>query len=128
MAGYSWAKLWRRIDDSLFSTVHLPRLRVQYQVGRSVFVRVVGQYDIEERSALRHPESGQPILVNGVLETARDRGDFQGQALLSYEPSPGTVFFFGYSRIMDGLSGYALGPKRLLQDGFFVKLSYLFRM
>ena len=128
VAGYSWAKLWRRIDDSLFSTVHLPRLRVQYQLGRSVFVRVVGQYDMEERSALRHPESGQPILVNGVLEAVRDQGGFQGQALLSYEPSPGTVFFFGYSRIMDGLSGYALGPKRLLQDGFFVKLSYLFRM
>ncbi|MDA0313504.1 MAG: hypothetical protein O2992_15520, partial [Gemmatimonadetes bacterium] len=76
----------------------------------------------------RHPVTGQPLLVNGVLQAARDRGNFQGQALLSYEPSPGKVFFLGYSRVMDGAYGYDLGAKRLLQDGFFVKLSYLFRM
>ncbi len=126
--GYTWARLWRKTDDSVYSTVKLPRLKVQYQLGRSVFARLIGQYDLEDRSALRHPVTGQPLLVNGVLQAARDRGNFQGQALLSYEPSPGKVFFLGYSRVMDGAYGYDLGAKRLLQDGFFVKLSYLFRM
>lgn len=127
-ASYTWARLTRTSDDSEFSTVHLPRLRVQYQFGRSVFARVIGQYDMERRSALRHPVTQQPLLVRGVLQGPRDRGAFQGQALLSFEPSPGRIFFIGYSRLMDGPYGLEWDRKDLLQDGFFIKLSYLFRL
>lgn len=124
---HTWARLWRRRDDSEFSTVNLSRVRVQYQFGRAVFARVIGQYDLEQRTALQHPVTGQPLLVDGVLRGPRERGNFQTQALLSYEPSPGTVFFLGYSRLMDGPYGYDLGDKDALRDGFFVKLSYLLR-
>ena len=68
------------------------------------------------------------MLIGGALQAERERGNFTGQALLSFEPSPGTVFFFGYSRVMDGPYGLALDAKDLRQDGFFMKLSYLFRM
>ena len=125
---HTWARLWRRSDESRFSNVNLSRIRLQYQFGRSVFARFIGQYDLEERSALQHPVTGQPLVVRGVLQAARSRGDFQSQALLSYEPSPGTVVFLGYSRVMDGPYGYSLGDKGLRSDGFFVKVSYLFRM
>jgi len=125
---HTWAKLRRRQDDSEFSRVNLSRVRVQYQFGRSLFVRLLGQWDLERRSALRHPVTGQPLLIGGVLQGPRERGDLQGQALLSYQPSPGTVFFFGYSRLMDGPYGYDWGPKQVLNDGFFIKVSYLFRM
>lgn len=125
---HTWSRLWRTDDDSRFSTVNLSRVRVQYQFGKSLFARAIAQYDLEQRDALRHPENGLPIAVGGVRQDASDRGDFQGQFLVSYEPSPGTIFFMGYSRLMQGQSDYRLGSKDLLQDGFFVKLSYLFRM
>ncbi len=124
---HTWARLWRRRDDSEFSTVNLSRVRAQYQFGRAVFVRVIGQYDMEQRDALFHSVTGQPLLINGVLQGPRDRGNFQTQGLVSYEPSPGTVFFLGYSRLMDGPYGYGLGRKETLQDGVFVKVSYLLR-
>ncbi len=125
---HTWSRLWRTADDSRFSTVNLSRARVQYQFGKSVFARFIAQYDLEERDALRHPVSGLSILVDSVLQEATDRGAFQGQALVSYEPSPGTIFFVGYSRLMRGLSDYSLGSKDPIQDGFFVKVSYLFRL
>lgn len=125
---HTWSRLWRTDDDSRFSTVNISRLRVQYQFGKSLFARVIAQYDLEERDALRHPVSGLPIVVAGELQEATDRGDFQSQFRVSYEPSPGTIFFVGYSRLMQGASDYRLGSKDPVQDGFFVKLSYLFRM
>jgi hypothetical protein len=124
---HTWSRLWRE-DDSVFSTVRLTRARVQYQFGRSVFARVIGQYDLEDRSALRHPVTGQAVLIGGSLQEARDRGTFEGQALLSFEPSPGRVFFLGYSRLAQGRADYRVRDKDPLLDGFFVKVSYLFRL
>lgn len=124
----TWARMWRTSDESTFSTVNLSRVRVQYQLGRSIFARVIGQYDMEERDALRHPVTGQPVLINGVVQDETERGTFEGQALISYEPSPGTIIFAGYSRLLEGPFGYSLNNKDALQDGFFVKLSYLFRI
>jgi deoxycytidine triphosphate deaminase len=127
-AGYTWSRMERSEDGTHFSTAHLPRLRVQYQFSRSLLARVIGQYDLEKRSALRHPVTGEAVLINGVLQEERERGNFTGQALLSFEPSPGTIFFIGYSRVMDGPYGFPLDQKDLRQDGFFMKLSYLFRL
>jgi hypothetical protein len=127
-ASYTFVDLSRRDDGSHFSTAHIPRLRVQYQFDEAFQARLIGQFDIEERVALRHPVTGQAVLVNGVLQDARERGSFTGQALLQYEPSPGRIFFVGYSRVMDGAYGLRWADKDLQQDGFFVKLSYLFRL
>jgi hypothetical protein len=101
---------------------------VQYQFSKSLLTRVIGQYDLEKRKALMHPVTGQAVLVNGSLQSERERGNFTGQALISFEPSPGTIFFIGYSRVMDGPYGLPLDEKELRQDGFFMKLSYLFRI
>ncbi len=127
-AGYTWVRLERADDRSYFSTAHIPRLRLQYQFSKSLLTRVIGQYDLEQREALRHPVTGQAVLRNGVVQGARERGNFTGQALVSYEPSPGTIFFIGYSRVMNGQYGIDLREKELQQDGFFMKLSYLFRL
>ena len=125
---YTWVHLERSEDGSHFSTAHLPRLKVQYQFSRALLARVIGQYDLETREALRHPVTGEAVRINGVLQEKRERGNFTGQALVSFEPSPGTIFFVGYSRVMNGPYGIDLGEKDLTQDGFFVKLSYLFRL
>lgn len=127
-ANYTWVRLERADDGSHFSTAHIPRLRAQYQFNKSLLARVLGQYDLELRQPLRHPVTGQAVLVDGVLQDTRERGDFTGQVLVSFEPSPGTIFFVGYNRVMDGPYGLRLDRKELLQDGFFMKLSYLFRM
>ncbi len=127
-ASYTWVRLERASDGSHFSTAHIPRLRLQYQFSKALLVRGIGQYDLEVRRALRHPVTGDPVLINGVRQDQRERGNFTGQLLVSFEPSPGTIFFLGYSRVMDGPYGLQLRSKELLQDGFFMKLSYLFRM
>ena len=127
-ASYTFVRLERADDGSHFSTAHIPRLWAQYQLNKALLFRFIGQYDLELRQPLRHPVTGDRVLIGGVLQDARERGNFTGQLLASFEPSPGTIFFLGYSRVMDGPYGVRLTRKELLRDGFFMKLSYLFRM
>ena len=59
------------------------------------------------------------------------RSSFRGDVLFSYQPNPGTVAFLGYgSTLADPLDPSApqLSGMRRVQDGFFLKLSYLFHM
>lgn len=127
-ASYTYSRIERSIGSTHFSTAHIPRLRLQYQFSKALLARIVGQYDMETREALRHPVTGQAVLINGTLAEQRERGNFTGQALVSFEPSPGTIFFVGYSRVMTGPYGLPLDEKELRQDGLFMKLSYLFRL
>ncbi len=124
---YTYSRLWRRRDDSVFSTVHIPRFRAQYQFSRALLARVVVQYSLEERDALRDPRTEQPLVVEGTVQAAVEAGRFEGQFLLKYEHSPGTVFFIGYSRLMQGLANVRLSQMDLTGEGFFVKASYLLR-
>jgi hypothetical protein len=114
--------------DTPFSTVHIPRLRVQYQFSKSVFARAVGQYELAKSQALTDPTTGRPLLVDGALVPAESTGNFQGQFLVQYEPSPGTIFYVGFTRMMEGRRTLSLDRLDPTQEGLFVKLSYLFRM
>ena len=111
-----------------YSTVTIPRLRVQYQFNKSLFLRGVGQYELERRDALTDPITGRTLLIDGSPAEARSTGEFQGQLLLQYEPSPGTIFYVGFSRLMEGDRSYRLGEMKPLDEALFLKLSYLFRM
>jgi len=112
----------------VFSTAVVTRLTTQYQFGKDVLARAMIQYNLEERAGLRDPSSGWPILVSGSEAVAREGGTVQGQFLLQYQPSPGTIFYVGYTRMMEGDYSYGLGGKSPTQEGLFVKLSYLFRV
>jgi hypothetical protein len=125
---HTYSQLWRRRDDSSFSTVHLSRFRTQYQFNKALFVRVLVQYELENRDALRDPTTEFPILISGTESSERDVGEFQGQFLLQYQPSPGTIFVIGYGRLMQGERTYRLTRMDPTQDGIFAKLSYLFRL
>ena len=128
-AKYTYSRLWRTGDNSVYSTVNLPRIRTQYQFNRAIFVRVIVQYAFEERDALKDPTTGAPILIDGALATATRTGRFEGQFLATYEPSPGTIFFIGYSRLMTSVDRtYRLSRMDLAAEGLFAKLSYLFRL
>jgi len=63
-----------------------------------------------------------------VPAAAFARASFRFDALFSYQPSPGTVLFLGYGNGLANLDGTGFADMLRQQDGFFVKLSYLFRM
>jgi hypothetical protein len=126
--GQTYSRLWRRRDDSVFSTAIVSRISSQYQFSKALFARLMVQYNLEERAALEDPLSGSPITLEGVPVEARESGTVQGQFLLQYQPSPGTIFYVGYSRLMEGDYSFGWSRKDPVQDGLFVKLSYLFRV
>jgi len=59
-------------------------------------------------------------------------GDFEFNFLFSYTPSPGTVIYLGYNDYQQMQPGFKNGwlfkDYRRVQRGFFMKLSYLFRL
>ena len=125
----------RRSDGSTVDLWKSPRLKLEYQLSRPIFLRVVGEYTTERRDALRdETRTNAPILIfdpdlNDYLRTtAFGHRSFRGDLLFAYQPNPGTVLFAGYGSTLTDPS--ELGRSRLQpsQDGFFLKLSYLFQL
>jgi hypothetical protein len=123
----------RERDGSVFSTQVVPRLRLEYQFSRALFLRFIGQVESRDRSALRDPRTEQPLLrrdAAGALVIQGARRSLLGRAdwLVSYLPSPGTVVFFGYGTAMDASETMRPGDVQRINDGAFVKFSYLYRV
>src|SRR5213082_1163861 len=121
-------RLTRARDGGRFLTANIPRLKLEYQLTRSIFVRYIGQYFAEDQVALRDPRSGQPLLVNGDTARAIVTNDFRNDVLFSYKPTPGTVVFLGYGASLTEAEAFRFRDLSRTADGFFLKLSYLFRM
>jgi hypothetical protein len=123
-------RLVRERDGSEFALANIPRLEFDYQLNRSVFVRYIGQYVAQRQSALQDPRTGQPLLVNSAAVVGTLSNGFRNDFLLSYKPTPGTVFFLGYGTSLTEPTAFAFSTTNLTrtQDGFFLKASYLFRM
>jgi hypothetical protein len=126
---------WRHSNGSMVARTTIPRLDLEYQFTRSIFVRLVGQYDAAYQDSLYDDSRTYlPIFIKnpttGVISraTAGSSNVLSGQFLFSYQPVPGTVAFIGYNN--DSNEPYALHFSDLVRqaDGFFVKISYLFRM
>ena len=113
-------------DDSRFSSETIPRLKVEYQMTRAIFFRVVGQYAARSRSPLED-RAGNPILTGGVLDTGTKSNEFTADWLFSYRPIPGTLAYFGYGTTMVEPNEFRFSDLERTRDGFFGKLSYLFR-
>jgi hypothetical protein len=134
-ATYALQQVRRRSDGSLVDVQHIPRLKLEYQVARPVFVRLVGEYSHEKQDELRDDtRTDAPILVfdsgagDFVRAGAFTRSSFRGDLLFSYQPGPGTVLFAGYgSTYLDPDDPLRSGLRRV-SDGFFFKMSYLFHM
>jgi hypothetical protein len=121
-------RLVRERDGTEFALANIPRLELDYQLNRSVFVRYIGQYVAQRQSALEDPRTGQPLLVNSSAVAGTLSNGFRNDFLLSYKPMPGTVFFLGYGTSLSEPSAFAFSNLQRVQDGFFLKASYLFRM
>ena len=121
-------RITRERDGSEYAQSTIPRLKLEYQPRRSLFFRIVSEYRFEERSALVDPMTGGPIYIDGSAAGPQKADGLRTDVLVSFEPTPGTVAFFGYgaSLAKDPLLYQTPGYTRTT-DGFFVKLAYVFR-
>jgi hypothetical protein len=124
---FSRLTIARKLDGSRFSSETIPRIKVEYQVSPPIFVRLVGQYAARSRSALRD-RSGNPILVNGVIDSGSATNEFSADWLFSYRPVPGTLLYLGYGSTLNESREFRFQDLRRTRDGFFGKISYLFRL
>jgi hypothetical protein len=119
----------------------IPRLKVEYQLTRAVFVRAVGEYVADYADDLRDAGgTGGAILVpdgRGGYAPARGFTTVTGRAksvnrvrpelLFSYLPSPGTVLFVGYGSTLSETDALHFSRLHRERDAVFVKMSYLLR-
>jgi hypothetical protein len=132
-ARYVEQRFHRVSDGSLVRLRMIPRMKIEYQLARPIFLRFVGQYDATRIAALRDDSrTNDPILIRRADGTfhradAVQRSGFRADWLFSYQPNPGTVVFAGYGTTLDGAAFFAPRELERTSDGFFVKVSYLFR-
>ncbi|MHB1193226.1 MAG: carbohydrate binding family 9 domain-containing protein [Longimicrobiales bacterium] len=130
-ATYRSTSFRRRSDDVRTASTRIPRLKVEYQVTRSLFLRMVAQYTATERLPLADPRTGQVLLTRGADGTLAPSertasNTLRADWLFSYRPSPGTVFFLGYGNTLTESDPLAFRNLERTDDAFFVKVSYLF--
>jgi hypothetical protein len=125
----------RRSDGTTVGVTKIPRLKVEYQLSRPIFFRVVGQYIADRRDALRDEgRTNYPVLIfdpdagDFVRAGRQSSNSFRADWLFSYRPNPGTVVFLGYGSSLVEARELRFSGLRRTSDGFFVKLSYLFRV
>lgn len=131
-ATYRSTSFHRRSDDVRTVSTRIPRVKVEYQVTRALFLRMVAQYTAMERLPLRDPRTGDVLLVEGPGGTLSPSqrtasNTLRADWLFSFRPSPGTVVFFGYGNTLTEDDPLAFRKLERTDDAFFVKVSYLFR-
>jgi hypothetical protein len=124
---FSRLTIARKRDGSRFSSETIPRVKVEYQISPPIFLRLVGQYAARSRSPLED-RNGSPILVNGVLDTGSTINEFSTDWLFSYRPVPGTLLYLGYGSALEEPREFRFQDLHRTRDGFFGKISYLFRL
>jgi hypothetical protein len=134
-AQYQLQSFDRRSDGTTVGIRRIPRFKVEYQLSRAIFFRVVGEYDANLQDALRDDgRTDLPIVIRDpatgtYLPAGRsERNRFRVDWLFSYQPTPGTVVFAGYGSTLTEPEGLRFRALRRDRDGFFLKVSYLFRM
>src|SRR6266487_3471426 len=130
---YFWQQVNRPTDGSLVNVGRVLRAKLEYQLSRPLFVRVVGQYIQDKTDSLRDDSrTGAPILISGPGGLSRSAAShsnlFHADVLLSYQPVPGTVVFAGYGSNMLDEDAFQFRRLTRTDDAFFLKLSYLFRL
>lgn len=127
-ASQVYSRITRARDGGEFARTVIPRVKMEYQPNRALFFRVVGEYRSQRQDVLYDPWTGTTrLVVSGVPVGAAMSNGLRLDFLLSFEPTPGTVAFFGYGSSLATDRTLSLYDLRRQNDGFFVKLAYLFR-
>jgi hypothetical protein len=133
-ARYQLQSFERRSDGTMVGIRQIPRVKAEYQISRPIFVRVVGEYNSDWHDDLRDDSrTNLPIYIKSgdvyVRAAESSIRSFRSDWLFSYQPTPGTVLFAGYGNTLADLDDdNRRRPLRRTADGFFLKLSYLFRL
>jgi hypothetical protein len=130
---YNDSRVYRPSDGSRVLLQDVAVGTVEYQLSRAFQLRVITQYSIDSRDALRDDSrTNLPIVIKSggsyVATTPYDNRGLQTNFLFTYLPNPGTVVYFGYGNVNqrpDVLGRNSFGAVR---SDFFLKLSYLWRM
>jgi hypothetical protein len=117
----------REANGSEYARTVIPRLKVEYQPTRALFFRLVSQYQAQRTSGLRTPTGEQIFITNGSPVIGGEFGTLRTDWLVSYEPTPGTVAFFGYGDTRAGIETSSFSDLERATDGFFVKVAYQWR-
>ena len=132
---YNLQQFKRRTDGSLVGRRQIPRLKLEYQATRSIFGRVIAEYDARYQDTLRDDSrTERPIFLRdastGSFAPALGsrRNGLRLDALFAWQPTPGTVFFAGYGSSLNEAEAFAFRDLSRSRDGFFMKFSYLFRL
>ncbi len=131
--GVTYSRLTREQDGGEHSEAIIPRIRAQYQFSKALFLRSIFEYGSQVRADLFDPVAGRSLYrctdpSSCFARTGSEGHDFRIEGLVGYEPSPGTVFYLGYTREMEDASAFGFENVRPTRDGLFLKLSYRFRM
>jgi hypothetical protein len=121
------SRILRTRNDSEFARTVIPRLKVEYQPRRSLFFRLVAEYRSERQVPLEDPRTGERIYVDGAPSTTWTNDGLRVDVLASYYPTPGTVAYFGYGSSLKSPRAFGFSDLERVNDGFFIKLAYLFR-
>ena len=130
---YNQQKNYRAFDKSLVSESRTPRIKIEYQITPSIFLRGVVQYTSRYRDSLRdNSRTELPIYFKNEdgdfnLSVPVESNDIQADFLFSYRPTPGTLLFFGYGSVLSEPSRFRFQSIDRQSDGYFLKVSYLFK-
>jgi hypothetical protein len=134
-AQYQAQTYQRRTDQSYVGMRRIPRLKVEYQATRAIFLRLVTELDHQFQDTLRDDSrTNLPIAIRDAVSgeylpaVREERRLLRTDALFSYQPTPGTVVFFGYGSTSAEPNDLLEARLRRVRDGFFVKVSYLLRL
>jgi hypothetical protein len=121
------SRITRASDGSEYSRTAIPRLKLEYQPSRALFFRVVSELRDDRTAALRSVPPGVPLWIGGDPSVATHEKSLRTDWLVSYEPSAGTVAFFGYGSTLERPEIEPRTRMRRALDGFFLKVAYQFR-
>ena len=132
-ATYQYQDFKRLTDGSLVGITRNPRIKLEYQVSRPFFVRIINEYVANATDALRDDSrTGYPLLQRTgsgtyVRTTPSQSNGLRSDLLLAYTPQPGTVIYLGYGARMLEPQPFRYEHLARQTDAVFLKLSYLFR-
>ncbi len=130
---YNQQQNYRSSDGSLVSESRTPRVKIEYQITPTIFLRGVVQYTAKFRDSLRdNSRTELPIYFKDsdgqqIPALSETSNNIEADFLFSYRPMPGTLVFFGYGSALTEPNQFRFKSMARQSDGFFLKVSYLFQ-
>lgn len=120
----TYSKITRDRDGTEFARTVIPWLKLEYQMTRSIFFRVVGQYQSKRQGLLFDPIDGNPLAIDGLIPGSSNSNGLRLDGLVSFKPTPFIIAYFGYGSSLVTDRTLSLANLNRMSDGFFMKIAY----